>query len=276
MGSGSTKNQLVVAGCSMIADYVTYKNKLSNNGTIPQPASNDAKLFDWIVLEPWPTIDVRIAKAFDNVPVNIAIPGASNERIFKESCKHIMANADKVDRLVVCWSLFNRYDLELKAGEYISGHNSTSLHPSSYDPNAGHKNMHDEIRKLWYLKWKLGAIDPYLDINNFFFWNRILRDLCYMHDIKLYQCSSIKTNYENDKSIKAINIFKYINEHPDYDEVEQNYFGWPIHPLIGGKCLFDTFTEEFVVHPEDKHPSEHATQTAADKMIDFIKGIENA
>jgi len=275
MESKSSKNQLVLAGCSMMADYVTHKNDVSNYGKLMQRRT-DGKAVKWDVIEPWPTPDVIIAKEFGNDPVNIALPGASNERIFKHVCEYIFANHNKIDRLIVAWSSFSRIDVPLNHKNGF-GDTFASIHVNSYDindPNVKMRIGHQRLFDIWCALHRAGSIDPILEINNFFFWNKIIRDLCYMYDIKLYQCASIVDVNDNDKSVNETKIYKHIIEHRDYEEIEKTFYGWPIYLPIGGETLYTDWSEEFIISKDDNHPTEYAHQVVAGKLINWIKKKE--
>lgn len=269
------KNQLVLAGCSMMADYVTHKNEVSDWGKKLQRRTDGADI-KWNVIEPWPTPDIHMAKEFGNDPVNIALPGAANERIFKHVCEYIFTNHDKIDRLIVGWSSFSRIDVQLN---HLNGYNNAfaTLHANTYDvndPNVKMRIGHPKLVEIWYALHAAGSIDPILEINNFFFWSKIIIDLCYMYDIKLYQCVSIMDDYYSDKSVNEMSIYKHIIEHKDFDIIEKTFYGWPIHYPIGGRVLYTDWSEKFAISKDDQHPSEHSHKIAAEKLIKFIKDRE--
>ncbi len=276
MESKSSKNQLVLAGCSMMADYVTHKNKVSDWGKINQRRA-DGKIVKWDVIEPWPTPDIIIAEEFGNDPVNIALPGASNERIFKQVCEYIFANHNKMDRLIVAWSSFSRIDVPLDHKNGL-GQTFATLHANSYnvnDPNVKVRIGHHNLVDVWYALHRAGSIDPILETNNFFFWNRIIRSLCSMYDIKLYQCASIMDVYDENESVNDMKIYKHIIEHQDYDIIEKTFYGWPIYRSIGGCGLFSDWSGEFIISEDDKHPTEYAHIVAAGKLINWIKKVDH-
>jgi len=269
-------NQLVVAGCSMVADYISHKNEVSDWGRITQRTS-DGTPVEWEVQEPWDTIDITMAKELGNSPINIAVPGSSNERIFKDTVNYLYANHERMDRLVVCWTTFNRYDIELKE-KNGHGNHFTTLHPLNYNKDDDRNLVrigHEKLCAVWTALQDAGSLWPERDIRDFFFWNRIIRDLCFMHDIKLYQCSSIAAIYTNDPSLDEMNTYKAFINHDDYDILADTYYGWPIYKMVDGCCLFSDWGPKYIISKDDTHPTKLAHDKAAAKMLQHIKERDN-
>jgi len=269
VNSKSTKNELVVGGCSMVADYVKYKNEISKNGKILQKSLlNYDEYWEWPVFEPWPTIDVIIAKRFKLSPINLAVAGISNERIFKIVFEYVIKNYDNIDTVIICWSEFNRIDIPTFYkfnDKYYNTIHSTKY--NKHNPKLDNANTNPLLLDLFNSLFKIGSIFPEKDIDDFYIWSKIMIDICRLYNIKLFQCSSLVTIYNEKEKAK---IFNHFISHPYYDEISENFYGWPIWVEMHGTALYNDFSSNMIIDPHDMHPNELSTKISAEKLITYI------
>lgn len=266
--------KLIVGGCSMVANYVHYRNIQSNYGKTNVPiATSDRETIGhsvkWDPIEPFPTIDVPIARHFGLQPMNTALPGASNQTIFRRLVQCILEYPTEIDTIVACWSAFNRIEVLSRYGDHLT------VNAKSYR-NAHRKEFNNDlIYEGWKLFDQMGRISIEIDIDQFFFYAQMLQQLCDYNNIKLYQCASISTIYDDEDDEKRAN--EYFYSHRGFDRIDHDkFYGWPLFYMLGGKTLFgDTiFRGSYRIAPNDPHPNEMSINEAAKSLIKFIENAK--
>lgn len=265
-----SNKELVLSGCSMVADYVRYRNQLAERGeSLYNVFNHDIKQHidvTWKIIDPFPTITEIMAKHYSMIPVDLANPGSGNKQIFNKLCDYVINNHKNIGLVVACWSSFTRMDYEVNYDRFPpTKYNYKSLVFSSYEENAKNKReLHDDY-EFWVQMLNMGHIFPEKDMNDFYRYSIMLDTLCASYGIECVQCASIQSNSFTE------NLQKKFTSHPMASKINLlNFYGWPIFWNSGGRTLCVS-EEKYNVAYLDTHPNELGHQTIAKKMIDFIE-----
>lgn len=265
--------KLVLNGCSMTADYMSYKNREAEMGLGKYLGycHNEKKYIEieWEYTEPHKTPDVIMAEAYGMQPVNLSTPGAGNKQIFNKTVDYIMNN-DDIGFVAVCWTVFTRMDLECQIPNAENTDYTTLLFSEYRDCQKNKDELRTERYELWKTLHRNGLIFMEKDVNDFYRYSILLTNLCENLGIPLVQASSIVTTPATKK------FLRYFIEHPMMDKIDhENFYGWPLAWELGGKALFDPFIKEHnVLSQYDGHPNARGHEIMAENLMQFIEERE--
>lgn len=264
--------ELVLGGCSMVADYVSYKNKMNAKNPIPyrvfDPINEVHVKVHWEHMEPFPTPSAIMAKQYGMKDVNKAIPGAGNTLIFNMLSDYIHKNYDNIGLVVACWSNTTRIDLPLdpkRSGDVFRGaDNYYSIIFSEFDDTEHNRKTLGRAYPIWKTMHTEGMVHYKSGIDDLYRYILTLDALCHSYGIPCIQGASLITYPTSNK------YMQYWISHPMAALVDDvNFYGWPIFHDIGGNLLFDFYESNFLT-PYDSHPNEVAHAEMANKLIAYI------
>lgn len=262
----SSKKELVVSGCSMVADYVNSRNMLSKKGWkgYRYYDKNKKKYInaEWEYKEPFPIVVDILSEKYNMKPVDLAFPGSGNKQIYNRTMNYILENNKNIELVIVCWSSFTRIDFEVKIN---NNYEYKTLIYREYDKlsEINKETVHSSFYDCWMFLEKIGHIFPERDVNDFYRYSITLDKICYAYGIECIQCSSIRPFMHG-------NLSKKIILHPLFGEINSfNFYGWPIFPFLGGKTLCDTNNN--IISKFDTHPNKKGHIHMANNLDNFIK-----
>lgn len=264
-----SKKEALICGCSMVADYVTFKNRLFDRGFKKylgvDEYTQDKKLIEWEKQEPWPTPIDTISKEFDMKPMNLSFPGSGNLQIYEKLADYIITNYKHIGLVVACWTSFARLDYET-AWTNVYGNKYQTMRFYNYDIDSPQNESYlNKKIDFWKELHRQGQIFYQKDIDMFYRNSIALDAICKNFGIELIQAKSILT-YPFSKN----QLYYYLN-HPMYSQINKiNFYGWPCYFELGGKPLIHDINEN-TINKNDKHPNANGHQKMAQLLIDLIK-----
>ena len=268
----SFSKELVLSGCSMVADYVRHKNERHARGDKVYLVQNGndgtyAK-HTWNPIPTFETLPYLMAKELNLKPVDFACPGSGNLQIYNKLTDYIIQNSNKIGLVVACWTAWTRMDFAYKRPhEKYNSHNYENAVYSTYEDNENNKMSLRNNYEVWKQMYSRGFVFPEKDVGDFIRYSIMLDTLCEHHGIECIQAASIQTHPYDIELIK-----KFIG-HPMFSKVNvMNFYGWPIFKDLGGINLAGMIYEEkYRVHPMDSHPNKEAHQMMCNNLIEFMK-----
>ena len=263
----------MVGGCSMIVDYVSYKNRLVANGMKRYhtlSASNEKVEMKWETTEPFVTMPQLVADHYNMKLIDHSLSGVGNKQIFTKVSDYILQNSNNIGLVVVGWSGISRLDFETGYIEETD-RNWKTIIPFSYTDMDVNRDMmsDDDHYDLFVQLHKFGAVTPDNDINNFFRYSVMLDVICSYFNVELVQFFSLRPIARNAHN----NIKKFI-ENPFFDKVNHmNFYGWPVLSELGGTTIaaFRLDDPEKYCYPNgDTHPNELGHQRMMKELVTFI------
>ena len=254
----SRKKKLVVAGCSMTANYVKMRNNLYDKTYFIRNMKTWVKI-TWNHIEEFPTLVDVLAEKYDMKPVNLSISGSSNEFIFYNAIDYVAENYKRIGFFSMNWTNMNRWNT-------ITTQNNTNKYTSVYAHQnfpVGRRGVHDAL---------IGAMDS---IGAFDVQTKVTEDMRYMflfqefmdyYDIPYVQSSSLVSTFDSLSCSKTAEIML---KAPYTEKIDNSkFYGWPIHHDLGGDHLCHNVDS---ITSGDKHPNEEGHIQMAERLMKFIE-----
>ena len=279
------KKEIVLSGCSQMANYIDYHNRNNEWGNHYYPVYD--KVQDkyiskkWENIDPWPIPVEILAKKYDMIPVDLAYPGSGNKQIYQKLLDYVYLNHKNIGLVVACWSSFSRIDFDTKeevigskkrpGPDYDSNRYWQTLTFNDYENTTRNKEIlyfrTDEPYEIWKSLYYYGTIFPEKDIDDFFRYSVTLDLICKEYNIECVQCASIRTEAINNSS----KLLKYFINHPMYYKInEMNFYGWPMYKSLGGDCTYSCMVGH-CINEYDPHPNKIGHELIANQLINFIE-----
>ena len=262
----STKDELVVSGCSFTSDYIKWRNdrlKEKHKKNTVQYFNEETEKYEFHTyeyIEPFPTLDYYIGKHFNLKPINLGISGASNREIFERSVDYIAENSQKVKILIVNWTWFGRMS-------FMKQYKPIQYETLQYDYTSSEEQIEMNFNEFYGFElldimYKHNFINIEFDIDLLFRYSFLLEKLCENLNIKFVQSFAFRTNIKEPL---------LINHSLLYNINLDNFYGYPGNLNLGGFSLFDKRNKKYWVSKYDIHPNELAHKKAAEDLINFIE-----
>lgn len=263
----STKDELVVSGCSFTADYIKWRNdrlKRKHKKNTVQYFNEETEKYEFYTyeyIEPFSTLDYYIGKHFNLKPINLGIPGGSNRDIFERSVDYIAENSQKVKILIVNWTWFGRMS-------FMKQYKPIQYETLQYDYTSSEEQIENNFMKntesfvLLDFMYKNNYLNIEFDIDLLFRYSFLLEKLCENLNIKFVQSFTFGANIKEPLLIDHSLLYN-INL--------DNFYGYPGDLNLGGFALFDKDNKKYWVSKYDSHPNELAHKKAAEDLINFIE-----
>ncbi len=255
--------ELVFGGCSMVADYVSYRNE----HTLYPVFNSDLKKYEnavWEQMKPFPTVANILADYYNLKCIDYSYPGSGNKRIYNQLADHVMQHPNQVEMVVACWTTFPRMDFETKSGY------ESLVYRTYKDTDLNKHSIQHKFYPLWKEMHDCGFVFEQKDINDFFRYSISLDSICKQREIKLVQCFSLMTSDYPENNISDFIM------HPSLNEIDlENFYGFPGFHILNGKALANfrhDDKEKYYITKYDGHCSEQGHQEMANRLIGFIDG----
>lgn len=264
--------ELVLSGCSVMADYV----KTTNYSILDRKQEyltcakvRGVEMPVWEYMEPFPLALDIVSNHYDMTPIDLSYVGSGNRQIFNKLYQYITLNHEKIGLVVACWSSFSRIDFDINNIMVEFQYKNNPYHTMvylSYDENEITSRILREKYELWKMLTDFGFISPERDIDEFYRYSTLLDTICKYYDIECVQAAAIhdKQIADDEKSLK------YFIDHPLYNKINKmNFYKWPIFPELGGNVLRPT-DFKYNITMYDFHPNEEGHKEMARRLIEFI------
>lgn len=131
----------------------------------------------------WPGL---LGKLLDCKVTNLAIGGASNNRIFRTTCEYIYSGNELPDYIILGWSSLTRYEFTHSSGRHIR---LTAIGAPKFDDDSDIEN-YTNINQFYYNNLFSEKLNYKMFIDNLY----VLKDLCDYKKIKLINFMSFEKN----------------------------------------------------------------------------------
>lgn len=266
--SKSSRGELVVIGDSFSVDYIAMRNTMHIDNDMPYRYSDsefNVVIGEWEARESFPIWGEIVATELDLKLVNLSQSAIGTDFIFAEALDYITKNKKNIERVIIIWSSFSRFDFE-RPNEKKSCYNPTpwtSIN-TTFNPQGDNANLLEGAREINALSFEAG-------INNFFRHIYTLQVI-----LKSYNISYTMAQSVNDESAFNGGYIKYakkILNNPYFDLIDdESFIGWPGTKSLGGFNIGDLiWSEDDKNHIScvDKHPNENGMKIIAKAILDF-------
>jgi len=256
----SRKKELVVAGCSMTANYVKLRNKDPHKiYFLRNPENWEYSEHVWNNIEEFPTMIDVLAEKYDMKPVNLSVSGSSNEFIFYKAIDYVAEHYKKIDFFSMHWSNMNRFNTITTQNNI---HRYTSVFAHQNFP-AGQRGSHNELMNAMR---EIGAFDVKTKVKEDMRYMFLFQEFMEYYDIPYVQSSNLISTFDG---MNGLEVAKIMLETSYMDNINASKFwGWPIHYDLGGDHLCNMVDP---INQYDKHPNEEGHRQMADRLIKFIE-----
>ena len=285
----SSKKELVVVGDSFCIDYVRSRNKMHADGKYPYVVVNNDtegdfknEVREWKYIEPFPTWGEIVAKELNLKYVCLGQSGTGSDYVFAKTLDYISKNKKKIEKIIIVWSSFARFDFELQydpknKNRYWNNWNWISFNPTLLLGTVVYKEhelLKDNVIKNLN---ELEALSIDAAINKFFRNAYALQTILESFNIDYNMIQSVRDWTLSDGEYE--NIAKLILNN-QYCELinEDKFIGYPTHTLLGGfsmvEILLDGGTDSRYcknhINKYDKHPNKNGNKLIAKSILDEI------
>jgi hypothetical protein len=164
----------------------------------------------------WPKWPELLAKKLDMDFINLGHSGAGNEYIYTSLLDEIIKiDLNDIGLVMPAWSQAQRKDIKIRnKWKHLDGFRDIMIYSEkNYDP----------------MKQILGDINYRIEQSLLLYYS--LQEICKSRKIPLYQFQMIPL-YDNDT--KKREILKSLYNNSYYNEIDNNFLGWPTNKFLGG------------------------------------------
>ena len=275
----SSKKEFVVFGCSMLADYIGWRNHMAKRypGYAKFPArkieedGSYSKDWDWVKWEEIDrikTVDDVLAPNFEMTGVNKAYPGSGNQQIFNTLIDYVSERRNKIGFVMIGWTnstrmsfrSINNNNAEDKGGYF-------TLFPA--DAQEGLSG--EDVQELFRVLDQHGLVDIRAMIENDIRLQWVAQEFMKTTGIPFMMASALNTSgWHGGLGQDRVDRLIQLNNHFNRLDVE-TYYGWPILGSVGGDFLCADMGEDCVLNKHDRHLNQIGVNYVADKILNFIQ-----
>ena len=281
----SSKKELVVMGDSFCIDYINMRNLMHDNYNggrylLFDPDLDKVREFKWPQQKTFPIWGEIVAEELNLKLVTLGQSGTGTDFHFAGALDYIINNKENIEKVIISWSSFGRFDFETSASTKLYAHhpwpwrsvNGALLKFNKLMNNKTADDLLNAAREANALSFEVG-------INNFFRHAYVLQNLLESYGIDYHMIQSLHDAHAFPNKYDTLEggyteYAKHLLKNPYFDLIDDNKFiGWPGIKTLGGFTMVDliwTKDNKNFISSMDKHPNENGMKIIAKTILDNL------